>query len=143
MLIRMNYTVVRKEDISLNIQDLKRYEKKLMDMIEHTQKELAAVRVLIEGMAMRNDIIHKGISYTIAPSIPKAVFETIRFFDHKWFTVRDIINRLIESGFRSPDYIMNQRPNISNYLSDLSEEGKLERENKGSETRPIFRYRKV
>ena len=125
----------------LNKKDLIEHERKLTEIIEHANKERDAIRILIEGMSIRDDesplIEPNGKRMTI----PEAVKKLIREMDDKPFYSLDITEGIVRLGVRSRQEWNNIRPTVSSLLRDMCDKGILERKDVGTENKKKYRYR--
>lgn len=129
----------------LKLQDLIAHEKQLMSVIEHAQKELDAIRLLIAGMRLRSQ--GEATSRTAPPtngnrSLAAEVARFAKEHKERWFVGSEVTNWLMETGIRPTDKRANLRATVANYLKNLYEKGDLERRNVGVGGTPKYEYRK-
>lgn len=133
--------------MSLKLKDLLEHEKKLKDIIKHAEVELAAISQLIDGFRIRGSydgstFSESSVKLEAPLTIAEAVKDQIDKFNNRWFTVRQLLDALVNSGFRTEKQIRKIRPNVSGLLSDLTKEGMLIREDIGLPNKPTYRYKK-
>lgn len=125
----------------LSKKDLIEHEKKLTEIIEHANKERDAIRILIEGMSIRDDESHLMESNGKRMTIPEAVKKLIREMGDKSFYSLDITEGIVRLGVRSRKDWNNIRPTVSSLLRDMCDKGILERKDVGTENKKKYRYR--
>ncbi len=127
--------------MSQNIDNLLDHERRLVKIIEHTQKELEAIRLLIHGERLRmNDTVSdEGIDKP--KTISEHLNEQIKNYNGDWFAGMEITKRLIRVGVKPQSELKKLRPIIANYLRKLFDSNKLERKNIGNDKSPLYKYR--
>lgn len=135
--------------MSLHINDLVEYERKLDEIITHAEKEREAIRLLIKGIRMRGLVITPSPAEAVSstngvriPQISQGVVDQIDLLGNHWFTVRIITKILVQLGVGKGKSEQKLRPIVANYLKKHFDNNKVERRNIGSDASPIYEYRK-
>ncbi|MEE9441645.1 MAG: hypothetical protein V3V99_03160 [candidate division Zixibacteria bacterium] len=125
----------------LSMQALIETEQKLRAIIDHAQQELEAVQLLIKGHELRSEEADSGSK---KQTLHQSMLYQIERFQGKWFTGRQITDRLISAGIRKETERARVQSILANYLKKLSDKGKLERKNvKPESQRGRFEYRQI
>lgn len=129
--------------MSLKLNDLQEHERKLTQIIEHAEKERSAIITLINGMNLRSGSTDLFEQPRPSLTIPQAVTNQVAEFGSRGFTVKEVMNGLVHSGFRDMKAMKNIRPSISGELRKKLDSGRLKRKNVGTGNKPIYEYRNI
>jgi hypothetical protein len=129
----------------LNLSDLVDEETELLKQKEHIEKELAAVRLLIEGKSQRTgtQITIKRSYKAPAYSMSSIVRETIANYQGPEFGTAKIADIIIQNGTRKETDREALRNTTYLILREQIKEGKVTRVNRGDKKNPKWRYTKI
>ena len=129
----------------LTLPDLKAHEAELLKQKEHIEKELGAVKFLIEGMQQRFAPVASSVSRRklSTGSLSGDARNAIDQFEGKEFETGTIANMIINSGLRKPGERTSVRNTVYLILRDLLKEGKVRRVNRGTQKFPKWMYSKA
>jgi len=125
----------------LELKDLKSHRERLIKIFEHVKRELDAIDLLIRGFDIWGaDDAAKPVNHK-RQGLPTKIMQIIEERPENWFKASEITDELITRGIRKERQRKNMRPSISNYLRQLADNGRLVRQNVGSEASPLYEYK--
>lgn len=121
----------------LNIKDLRDEEARLKGIVQHAEKELTAIRMLISGREMRQEEVESSSRSLVGMTIRSAVEAIVAEWIDRRFTSAEMHTELKSRGFENEAHL---RANVGNALKDLSRLNKLDREDVGEDKLVKYEY---
>ena len=127
----------------LDLSNLKSHRGSLLQIIEHTKRELEAVDLLIEGFRVRGADGTIDVTTRKRRGLPATILEIVQEKKGSWIKAGDVTSQLISRGIRSEAQRRSIRASVSGYLRELTDKGKLTRRNVGSAVSTVYEYKAV